>query len=314
MHPLRFLPVSLFASVMGLTGLAIAYQRFEQVFQLEVNLGNALLVFAGLVFAGLATAYGYKTIRYFPAVAQEFRHPVQGCFFAAISISLLLLSIGALDINRELSRCLWLTGSLLHVGLTLTIFSGWLGRQQDIAQACPAWFLPTVGNIIVPIAGTDFAGAEVAWVFFSIGAFFGLMLFTVLFYRVVFLPPLPDKLLPTLFIFIAPPALGFLAYTRLTGTVDGLARTLLYATLLLVLLLLLMARSFLRLNFTVSWWAYTFPLCAATTATITAFRLSALWPLGWLAGGLIALTTLIVGVVFVNTVKAIAGGRLYGPS
>ena len=36
--------------------------------------------------------------------------------------------------------------------------------------------------------------------------------------------PLPERLLPTVFILIAPPAVGFIAYVRLTGGVDVFAQ------------------------------------------------------------------------------------------
>ena len=40
------------------------------------------------------------------------------------------------------------------------------------------WFIPVVGNIIVPIAGVDDAPAEVSWFFFSFGLIFWIALFT----------------------------------------------------------------------------------------------------------------------------------------
>jgi tellurite resistance protein len=50
---------------------------------------------------------------------------------------------------------------------------------------------------------------------------------------------------------------------------DSFARILLYIAWFFVILLLSMARHFLKLDFAVTWWAYTFPLSAVTIASIT---------------------------------------------
>jgi nitric oxide reductase large subunit len=64
--------------------------------------------------------------------------------------------------------------------------------------------------------------------------FFWLVLFIIIFYRITFHQRLAEKLIPTLFIMIAPPALGFISYIRLTGTYDMVARLLLNVALFLV--------------------------------------------------------------------------------
>jgi tellurite resistance protein len=61
----------------------------------------------------------------------------------------------------------------------------------------------------------------------------------------VFHQPLHDRHLPTLFILIAPPVVAAVAYVKLTGSYDSLA----------------------RIHFYLSWWAYTFPMAALTIAT-----------------------------------------------
>ena len=64
------------------------------------------------------------------------------------------------------------------------------------------------------------------------------ILLTIIFYRVLFHHPIDERLMPTLFILIAPPAVGFIAYTRLTGgELDTFARVLYYSGLFLTLLL-----------------------------------------------------------------------------
>ena len=303
-NSLRFFPVGLFSSIMGLCGLSIAYQRFEQAFELRLGIGFSLLIVACIVFLLVSFAYAAKLINHRADAINEFNHPVKASFFPAISISLLLLSIGMLDIAKDVAQYLWIAGTGLQFIFTVTIMSRWINRSYEIVHSNPSWFLPVVGNILVPVAGVEFAHRELAWFFFSIGAFFGSVLFTIIFYRLTFHSQLPAKLMSTLFILVAPPAVGFVAYTKLTGEMDNLARVLLYVAIFLVVILLSMARNFTGISFFVSWWAYTFPMCAVTIAATMAFKFTGLTVFGWIAAFLLALTTSIIAVVTVKTIQA----------
>lgn len=132
---------------------------------------------------------------------------------------------------------LWAAGSLVHLAFTFAILSSWMHHTHyDIKHANPAWFIPVVGNLFVPICGVLFAPAELSWFFFSIGVVFWIVLMTIVFYRVFFHEPIPARLQPTLFILLAPPAVGFIAYGPLVPQLDGFGRVLYYTALFLTLL------------------------------------------------------------------------------
>lgn len=290
---------------MGIAGLSIAYQRFAAVFAPAHGAGVVLLAAAYLLFAALVVIYGLKFFRHRPEVIAELRHPVRANFFPAISIGMLLLGIATLDFSLPAAKALWLAGSVLHLGFSLFIIAKWITDDYEIVHSNPTWFIPVVGNILVPIAGVELAGREVSWFYFSVGIFFWVALFTIVFYRLVFHHQLAQKFVPTLFILIAPPAVGFVAYVKLTGGVDPFARILFYVALFFVLLLASMIRHFFRVRFFVSWWAYTFPLCAVTIAATLASRLFASDLLAWTAGGLLAVSTAAIALVSAKTVEAV---------
>lgn len=304
---LQHFPVSWFAMVMGLSGLTIALHRAETVFNLAIQPSLAALVFTITVFLALAGLYLLKAVRYPQQVKGEFNHPVKLNFAPTMSIGLILISIALLPHSKGLSLAIWALGVALHLVFTLYVLATWVHHTHfEINHMNPAWFIPIVGNILVPIAGVQHGFTELSWFFFSIGLVFWLVLLAIIFNRMFFHNPLPGKLLPTLFILIAPPAVGFLSWMQLTGELDAFARILYYSALFLTLMLFTQAPRFLKLPFALSWWAYSFPMAAITIATLGMYQLLGspfFKRLG--AALLVVLVVLIIGLL-VRTAVAIS--------
>jgi tellurite resistance protein len=130
---------------------------------------------------------------------------------------------------------------------------------------------------------------------------------------VLFHNPLPEKLMPTFFILIAPPAVGFIAYYNLTGQLDPFARVLYYGGLFLTLLMLTQVARFVRLRFFLSWWAYSFPLAAITVATLLMYEISTNRFFYGLGLALLALLSLVVTFLLYRTLQAIAAKKICQP-
>jgi tellurite resistance protein len=311
---LAYFPISFFATVMGLSGLCIAWENAEQTFGLPFQLASALLPFTALVFCILLALYLTKLSRYPQEVVKELNHPVKLNFFPAISISLILLSVAFLKIIPALSQALWITGTLLHLLFTLYVMNIWIHHDKfEVHHINPAWFIPVVGNVLVPIAGTAHGYTEISWFFFSIGILFWLVLFTIIFYRVLFHHPLPGKLMPTFFILIAPPAVGFISYVKLAGGLDNFAHVLYYCGLFLTLLLLTQAPRFTRLQFFLSWWAYSFPLAAITIATLLMYRMQQKVGFAIIGWALLSILTLVVTFLLYRTLREVGSGKICLP-
>lgn len=308
---LRHFPISFFSVVMGLAGFAIAVQRAESILGLPAGAGNALAWVAAGVFVLLAAIYVAKLLRHGDEVAQELAHPIKLSFFPAISIGLILLAVALHPASARLSFALLALGATLQLALTLFVLARWIGQTTfEIQHSNPSWFIPVVGNILVPIAAVDHGLVEIAWFFFSVGLVFWLVLQTIVFNRMIFHQPLPAKLVPTLFILMAPPAVGFVAYVKLAGALDGFARILLYTALFTGLLLLALYRKFVGLKFFLSWWAYSFPLAALTIAAMLMYRLTALDFFAALAWALLAVLSAVIALLLARTLKAIATREL----
>lgn len=303
---LEHFPVSIFSTVMGTAGLAIAWKKAHATIGMPGPVWQVLAALASGLFVLLAVIYALKLLRHRGAVAAERAHPIRVNFFPTISIGILLLAIVWAEDAPGIAAALWAVGASLHLAFTLMAMSGWIHHTHyDIKHANPAWFIPVVGNIIVPVVGIKFAPAEVSWFFFSIGLVFWVVLLTIVMYRLFFHEPLPLRLTPTLFILLAPPSVGFIAYTGLAGGLDPFGRVLYYTALFLALLLATNAMRFFRVPFFLSAWAYSFPLAAMTIATFVMFAQTGLLFFAGLGVLLLAVLSGIVALLAVKTLRAV---------
>jgi tellurite resistance protein len=303
---LQNFPISIFSVVMGLAGFVIATQRIEDLLGITTVPGTVLLGVTLLVFLLFIALYALKMLRHPRRCLAEFNDPVRIGFSSTFSVSLLLVSVALLPISKQASLVVWIIGAVLHLLLTLASLTMWVQRQGfETKYMSPVWFIPVVGNILVAPAGVVHAPAEISWWFFSVGLVLWMILQTLFFYRVFFHHPLPEKLLPTLFILLAPPLVGFLAYVKLSGGLDNFARVLYYFGLFIFVFLLAQIPMLRRVRFFLSWWAYSFPLAALTIASTLMwsltdglfFRVLALVVFAILVVVVCALTVLTVGQV-----------------
>ncbi len=309
---LMFFPVSFFAVVMGLSGLTLAWRKGEQALGLGLPIGHSLAFLTLAVFAILLAVYLAKLAKYPKAVMGELNHPVMMAFFPTISISLLLLSICMLEISRPFATALWGVGAVAHLLLTLHVVRSWINRDHfQPGHLNPAWFIPAVGNVIAPITGVALGHVELSWFFFAVGISFWIILLTIVFNRLLFHDAMPAMMLPTMFILIAPPAVGFISYLTLAGGhMDALARILYYLALFFTLMLAIEAPRFARLPFFLSWWAYSFPLAAITIATFIMAGKTGLAFFSGLAVVLLVVISLLIAFLAVRTLMAAAAGKI----
>jgi len=300
---LEHFPVQLFAIIMGLSGLSIVFAKAYHLIDMPYWIYGTLLFVDTVLFLGIFTAYMFKWLLYPDAVKKEFYHPIKSSFMAAISISFLLVSIAYYDFAPTVSILFWYIGTPLQLAFTLIIIRYWIHNELKVVHSNPAWFIPIVGNVLVPVVGVEAAPIWVSLFFFALGMFFWVVLFTIMMYRIVFHHPLAKKLVPTLFILIAPPAVGFVSYFRMSnGSIDILSMFLYFIALFTLFLLLFMVRMFDTKQFFISWWAYTFPLAAMTIATLLMHMAlgTTVTYIGSVA--FIILTTTVIGFVTYRTV------------
>lgn len=269
---IRYFPLPLFASVMGFAAVTIAISRFELVHQMNDLLSTLFLIVTTLLFLLNISILIYRLFRYQGDVIKDFNHPIKMNFFATISISLLLLAVPYFNWSPSFSHILWVFGAFIQLTLTLIILTKLMWNSTiQVAHFTPVSFIPIVGNLVVPLAGSYHMSSHINWFFFGIGIFFSIVFITLFFYRAFFTEPLPKPLIPTIFILLAPPAVGYVSYMSIVGEIDTFAHILYGIALFIGLFLVMHIKRILQGPFFISSWALLFPSGAMTIATIRMF-------------------------------------------
>lgn len=307
---LQFFPITSFAVVMGLTGLTIAFGKFYHLQWLPRIFYDVSIFFVLALFLFISLMYGMKAVLYPEEVKRDYRHRIRINFFSAISISLLLLSIAFYTYYPILAIVLWWMGVVLHTVFMFQTIGFWIQHNFEIHHFNPAWFIPVVGNILIPVSGVDFAPVIISWFYFAAGFFFWIVLFTIFLNRAIFHAQLPEKFIPTFFILLAPPAVGFIAYMRIAMSWDTFSVSLLMLTYFFIVLLAVMYRSFTKLKFFMSWWAFTFPLAASTIASAVAYQITDETIFKAISWALLIITLAAIGLVAWQTIFHLRKGEI----
>ena len=308
------LPVALFGAVMGVAGLSVAWSLAHARYGVTAGIALAIAGVAVVAFVLMVAGYAVKLVTAFPVVREEFRHPIAGNLFGTVLISLLQLPVVVEPFAHRLAQITWIVGAAGMGIFAWHVVSRWMTDRQQITHATPASIVPVVGVLYVPLALPALAlphvhGLMVAAL--AIGLFFSVQLFALIFSRLLFEPPLPAALKPSLLILVAPSAVGYSTYTVTAGRTDLFAEALFMLTLFLLVVLLGQLRDLpVSCPFHVSWWSVSFPLAACS---IAALRFADARPdviTDTVALVLLALATVVIAGLLVRTLVDIGRSGL----
>ena len=324
--PLKFLFPGWFAIVMGLSGLSLAWHRAEPLMG-ELATGVALVigVAALAVFLVLSVATLLRWQRHPEAWAEDRRHPVRHTFVATLPIAGMLLATVAvaLGLRGPWLTAAWGAAAAAQLAVTLWVLSRWWRPAVPAAEGRPArpaglaWpgitpalFIPVVGNVLAPLAGVPLGLEAWAAAQFGVGLLFWPVVLVLLMVRLAAQGPWPDRLLPTGFILIAPPAVVGLAAGQL-----GAPAPVVWACWGMALFSAAWAASLAPrvrdLPFGLPHWAMSFPLAALSALTLRLATPGS--PLAVAGPALLALTSLLVLGLLAGTWRGLRDGSLLAP-
>lgn len=310
--PVR-IPLTLFGSGFGLTGLAGTWMAAAAGGWVPVGVGVALLVLAGAVW--LATVLAY--FRYTLAVKGRWRtdllDPVLGPFASLVLVTPMLLAAEGLTPVAPAVAVV-----VVDVLVVLTVLLGawftgqWMHGRLDVGSVHPGYLFPTVAGGLVAALSAALTGQHVlAVVLFGYGAISWLIVGSLVLGRLFFLPELPAPLLPTHAIQVAPPTVATLAWFAIDGgRVDPVLMVLGGYVVLMALAQVRLFPAFRRLRFGLGFWAFTFSWAAVGTAALRWIEVGRPPAAAVLAYLVLAAVTALVGGVAVRSVVALARNEL----
>lgn len=310
---LAHLPFPLFAVPMGFGGLGLGWREAGRALGAPAVIGESLLVTAAIIWGLVALLHVLRALRHPQALGGDLKHPVRSAFAGAISIGLMLVAGGAIPYAPALAAWIWGVAVVLHLVVGVWLFRGLLKAPRDAAALTPPLLIPLVGNVVAPIFGAKLGFTGLSWMLFGVGIVLWASVQPLLLGRIFNGPPLPERLRPTLVIFLAPPAVSSVALAQLTGGFGPVSLALFGYAAFLVLVYLVMIRDFFRVPFAMSWWGLTFPTATFTVAAMLATESHpAEWqgPVLWLV---LLAASAILAVVTARTLKALFDGHLLQP-
>jgi tellurite resistance protein len=320
--PLEHLMPGWFATVLGWSGLALAWHRAEPVAGgLAATLALACGALAAAAFAVLLLATAARALRFPAATRADLAHPIRRGFVAAIPIGLMLLvtfAVAAFGPAHPALAPLWWLASLAQFALTVWILGRWLLPPTSPATGLawpavtPVLFIPVVGNVLAPLAGVPLGAPVWSLAQFAVGLLFWPIVLVLLMARLGQAGPLPERLAPSWFITVAPPAVIGLG-AGVLGAPVALAWMAWGVSVFFLLWALALAPRVARLPFAVPHWAMSFPAAAFCALSLRLATAPGGGWLAWPAMALLALATLLIAALSVATLAGLARGTLLVP-
>jgi len=321
---------SWFAAVMGTGILAIASYLYSQYIPFLENIAVILFYFNIILFFTLLIPWILRWLLYKENALADLKHPIISNFYATIAISMLVLSSDFILIGKNMlfGEVFW------FIGVALTIFFGiatpfimFKGEHVTIDHINPAWFIPPVGLIVIPIAGSliisQYLGLMKEFVIFlnylgwGAGFFLYLALLAICMYRFVLHRPLPNTLIPTIWINLGPIGAGTIALINLVNNSPFITMKepffvfgLIFWGLgiwwvLMAIIMTLYYKKKLGLPFALSWWAFIFPLGAYVVASHSIATIFHLAFVDYIGFALYFLLVFLWSITFIKTLIAL---------
>lgn len=312
---LRHLYPGWYATVMGLAGLALAWHRAVPLMgEPAASAAAVLALLAGIVFVALAVFTVLRALRHPEAWAEDRRHPVRHTFVATLPVGAMLVATActATLAPHPVLQALWWLGAIGQLVVTWWVLSRWwkpAGGSAGIgwASITPGLFIPIVGNVLAPLGGVAYGHTDWSAAQFGIGLLFWPMVTALLLVRLVVQGPWPERLRPSVFIFIAPPAAVGLAALQL-GAPPMLGWICWGIALFSAAWVAVQAKAIAAMPFGISHWALSFPLAALAALSLRLAEPGS--ALAVLAPMLLALASLVIAALVVATLRGLRDGTL----
>lgn len=341
-----------YAAVMGTGGLANVLYLFGAQVGILRPVGIALWVLNILLFALLIGPWTARWFFHFDRLVEDLRHPMMSNFFVTMPVGALILGTNFVLMGRgllppalvaTLGLVLWAFGTVTILLFGVMVIYNMIVRESMAPEMVNfSWFITPVASIVVPLLGNPLVAtyaarnAELAGFinvidisFYGIGLMLFLVIGSILFNRLIH-HEMPHPLVaPTFWIILGPIGVGTVSLmgiadaSKLLGLIES-AHGIYLAALVLwgfglwaLALTVAISTRYLRetgIPFSISWWAFIFPLAAYVMSAYSVSVYLHSRPLFWYAVLLGVILTVLWVVVFVRSALAVLRGELIRPN
>jgi tellurite resistance protein len=312
----RRIPLNIFGIGFGLAGLATAWRIAVDQHLAPHEVSDVLIGLAAVVWLVNVLLYLRYVLTTRGALTSDLHDMTVGPFASLALITPILLAADGVAPYSRSAAAVVIDVFIVGVVLLGGWFTGtWIRGGTDLDRLHPGYFLPTVAGGLVASAGAAEVGQQrLAQFMLGLGIICWIIVGSMILGRLIFRPPLPDALVPTMAIEVAPAAVASVAYffsygTQITPFVTALAG---YGSLMVVAQIPLLGR-YARLKFSLATWAFTFSWAAVASTLL--FWIDAEHVTGGRAFAYLVLAAIsvLVAAIAARTVVALSQGRLLPP-
>lgn len=302
-------PLSHFGVPLGLAGLGAGWSAARATLGAPAWPEEVLHGAASAIWLILTTVYLLRGLRRKGAFRADLRHQIAGPFASFIPLVGILLSAHYSEYLPALGMwvCVAFIAALTVVATQL--FAHWITGGVSMQAIHPGYFLPVVaGSFVASIGFSSIHAHDAALAAFGIGAFFWLVVGTVVTVRLMTAGALPPAAKTGLSAYLAAPATASVAWmVSHPGPMGALQLGLTGVLIIMLLMQLFLIGEYRKLPFSPLFWVFTFPV--ATTANyavrwFAAANLPGRETYAWIA--LALATAFIMAIALRSGVAAIA--------
>lgn len=212
------IPLNTLAIPFGLAGLAEGWGAAAPALSLSPVVSHVLWGVAAVALVWLLVAHVIRGVRSGKPLGGQLRHPAQGPIAALVPITAMLIASDLATVSLVAGRVLFLLSVTAAAVFAGWLIGSWLEGRLALESVHGGYLLPTVAaGLVGADAAAKMGYVALGWGLFGVGASFSVVMTTILIVRLAFRPSLPDPLLPTMAILVAPPAVAGLAWFSLVG-------------------------------------------------------------------------------------------------
>jgi tellurite resistance protein TehA-like permease len=308
------LPLKTFAISLGIAGVADTWTAATPVAGIPPQVAQVFWALSAASMVWLLASHATRGLRSGSPLREQLRHPIQGPLAAIVPIVGMLLGSDMVPWFPTAGRILVIASMVVATGYAGWLVSTWTTGGIELAAIHGGYFLPTVAGGFVAASAAETIGLRgLGWAAFGIASLFWVVMTALVLVRMLSRPPLPDALVPTLAVVMAPPAVGGLALFALTDQVSSpLSLAFAGLTAILVVAQLATLPRYRRLPFTLGFWSFTFPAAAVASYAIAWLEVGAVPFAGRIALALALAVTVLVAAIGARSLSLALAARARG--